>query len=75
MAELSWRLAAHLPKGKKPWDKTRFEVAIVGKQYQARVLTRGPTAVRGSRLDRSLLRDLREETRRARSPRSGCGTR
>ena len=40
MAELGWRLAAHLPKGKNAWDKTRFEVAIVGKQYQARVLTR-----------------------------------
>ncbi|WP_377830265.1 hypothetical protein ACFKHW_16460 [Bradyrhizobium lupini] len=42
MAELGWRLAAHLPKGKNAWDKTHFEVAIVGKQYEARVLSRGP---------------------------------
>lgn len=65
MAELGWRLAAHLPKGKNPWDKTHFEVAIVGKQYQARVLSRGPQPFEESGSIESLLRDLREEMRRA----------
>ena len=65
MAELGWRLAAHLPKGKKPWDKTRFEVAIVGKQYEARVLTRGPQPFEEAASIESLLRDLREEMRKA----------
>ena len=65
MAELGWRLAAHLPKGKKPWDKTRFEVAIVGKQYEARVLTLGPQPFEEAASIESLLRDLREEMRKA----------
>lgn len=65
MAELGWRLAAHLPKGKKPWDQTRFEIAIVGKQYEARVLTRGPQPFEEAAAIRSLLRDLREEMRKA----------
>ncbi|MCK1653870.1 hypothetical protein IVA88_20845 [Bradyrhizobium sp. 149] len=65
MAELGWRLAAHLPKGKKPWDKTDFEIAIVGKQYEARVLTRGPQPFEEAGSIESLLRDLREEMRRA----------
>ena len=65
MAELGWRLAAHLPKGKNPWDATRFEVAIVGKQYQARVLRRGPQAFAEAGVIEPLLRELREEMRRA----------
>ncbi|HEX9211678.1 MAG TPA: hypothetical protein VF901_14320, partial [Bradyrhizobium sp.] len=65
MAELGWRLAAHLPKGKNAWDKTRFEVAIVGKQYQARILTRGPQPFEEAAAIESLLRELREEMRRA----------
>ncbi len=62
MAELGWRLSAHLPKGRNP---TRFEVAIVGAQYQARVLTRGPQPFEEAAAIESLLRDLREEMRRA----------
>ncbi len=64
MAELGWRLAAHLPKGQKPWDQTRFEVAIVGKQYEARVLSRGPQPFEEAAAIESLLRDLREEMRK-----------
>jgi hypothetical protein len=64
MAELAWRLVAHLPKGKNPWDKTRFEVAIVGRQYQARVLRRGPQPFAEAASIESLLRELREEMRR-----------
>ena len=65
MAELGWRLAAHLPKGKNAWDKTHFEVAIVGKQYEARVLSRGPQPFEEAASVESLLRDLREEMRTA----------
>ena len=65
MAELGWRLAAHLPKGKNAWDKTHFEVAISGKQYEARVLSRGPQPFAEAASIESLLRDLREEMRRA----------
>jgi hypothetical protein len=65
MAELGWRLAPYLPKGKNAWDQTRFEVAIVGKQYQARVLARGPQPFAEAASIESLLRDLREEMRRA----------
>ncbi|MCP3389633.1 hypothetical protein NLM27_12695 [Bradyrhizobium sp. CCGB12] len=65
MAELGWRLAAHLPKGKKPWDQTRFEIAIVGAQYQARVLSQGPQLFEEAASIESLLRDLREQMRRA----------
>ncbi len=65
MAELGWRLAAHLPTGKNAWDKTHFEVAIVGSQYQARVLRRGPQPFEGATSIESLLRELREDMRRA----------
>jgi hypothetical protein len=61
MAELGWRLAAHLPKGKNAWDQTRFEVAIVGAQYQARVLKRGPQPFEEDASIESLLRELREQ--------------
>jgi len=60
-----WRLAAHLPKGRNAWDKTHFEVAIVGKQYEARVLSRGPQPFEEAASIESLLRDLREEMRKA----------
>lgn len=61
MAELGWRLAAHLPKGKNAWDTTRFEVAIVGKQYQARILKHGPQPFEEAVSIESLLRELREQ--------------
>lgn len=61
MAELGWRLAAHLPRGKNAWDQTRFEVAIVGAQYQARVLKRGPQPFEEDASIQSLLRELREQ--------------
>lgn len=64
MAELGWRLAAHLPKGKNALY-TSFQIAIVGAQYQARVLTHGPQPFEEAASIESLLRDLREEMRRA----------
>jgi hypothetical protein len=65
MTELGWRLAAHLPKGRNSWDKTRFEVAIVGAQYQARVLRRGPQPFEEAKAIEALLRELRDDMRRA----------
>jgi hypothetical protein len=65
LAELGWRLAAHLPKGKKAWEQTRFDIAIVGSQYQASVLKSGPQPFEESASIESLLRDLRDEMRRA----------
>lgn len=74
MAELGWRLAAHLPEGKKPWDQTRFEIAIVGAQYQARVLRRGPQpSRRRPRSNPCCVICARRCA--AHSPGSGCGTR
>jgi hypothetical protein len=63
MAELGWRLAAHLPKGRNPWDNTRFEIAIVGAQYQARVLRRGPQPFEEAAAIQPLLRELRQDMR------------
>jgi hypothetical protein len=65
MAELGWRLAAHLPKSKNPWDRTHFEIAIAGKQYQARVLRRGCQPFAETAAIEPCLRDLREDMRRA----------
>ncbi|GLR91800.1 hypothetical protein [Bradyrhizobium iriomotense] len=65
MAELGWRLAAHLPKGKNPWDKTSFEVAIVGAQYQARLNWPGPRPLKEAKAIEPLLRELRDDMRRA----------
>ncbi|MGY8662847.1 hypothetical protein Q3C01_10815 [Bradyrhizobium sp. UFLA05-109] len=65
MAELGWRLAAHLPKGKNLWDKTRFKVAIVGAQYQARVMRSGPQSFKEEKAIEPLLRELRDDMRRA----------
>jgi hypothetical protein len=41
MAELAGHLTAHRPDGSNPWNRTHFEVAMVGTQYQVRVLRRG----------------------------------
>lgn len=61
MTELGQKLAAHLPTGKNPWDRTRFEVAIVGSQYQARVFRRGPQPIEEAASIEPLLRVLRDE--------------
>lgn len=61
LAELSSHLVAHRPKGKNPWDRTHFEIAIVGSQYQARVLRRGRQPVEEAAAIEPLLRGLREQ--------------
>jgi hypothetical protein len=65
MAELGWRLAMYLPTGKNSWDKTRFEVAIVGTQYEARIFQRGPQPFPEAAAIEPLLRELRDEMRLA----------
>ena len=61
MVELAERLTAHLPTGKNPWDTTSFDVAIVGQQYQVRVLRRGWQVVEEAAAIEPLLRRLRDE--------------
>ena len=61
MAELARHLRAHGPAGKNPWDSTRFEVAIVGSQYQVRVLRRGRQPIEEATAIEPLLRGLRDE--------------
>lgn len=41
MKELADGLKAHRPEGRNSWDRTHFEVAISGAQFQIRVLRRG----------------------------------
>lgn len=61
MMELGRQLMAHLPSGKNPWDRTRFEVAIAGAQYEAHVLRRGRQPIKEAAAIEPLLRKLREE--------------
>jgi hypothetical protein len=61
MLELGGHLIAHRPKGKNPWDRTHFEVAIAGTQYQARVLRRGRQPIEEAALIEPLLRGLRDD--------------
>jgi hypothetical protein len=63
--ELAKHLTAHLPVGKNPWDNTHFNVAIVGRQYQMRVLRRGWQPVDEAAAIEPLLRELRDERCRA----------
>jgi hypothetical protein len=60
MAELAGHLTAHKPPGKNPWDRTHFEVAIVGRQYQVRVLRRGRQPIDEAAAIEPLLRHLRD---------------
>ena len=54
-------LLSHRPTGKNPWDRTHFEVAIVGAQSQIRVLRRGRQPVEEAAAIEPILRDLRDE--------------
>jgi hypothetical protein len=66
MVTLASHLTAHRPAGKNPWDRTRFEVAIVGMQYQVRVLRRGRQPIEEATAIEPLLRGLRDDMWRAR---------
>lgn len=61
MTELGGELAAHRPDGKKPWERTYLEVAIVGAQYQVRVLDQGWRPIKEATVIEPLLRRLRDE--------------
>ncbi len=65
MVEMAGHLVAHRPKGREPWDRTCFEVAIVGRQFQVRVLRRGRQPIEEATLIEPLLCDLRDELWRA----------
>lgn len=58
--KIAGELMAHRPKGKNAWDRTRFEVAISGAQFQARVLRRGRQPVEEAAAIEPLLRELRD---------------
>jgi hypothetical protein len=61
MRALSAPLMPHRPEGKNPWDRTHFEVAIVGRQSQIRVLQRGRRPVEQAQAIEPILRELRDE--------------
>ena len=65
MAELAAKLTAHNPAGKNPWDRTHFEIAISGGQFQARVLRHGRQPVEEAAAIEPILRALRDEMWRA----------
>ncbi|MET3838101.1 hypothetical protein [Bradyrhizobium sp. OAE829] len=65
MIRLADQLIAHRPPGKTPWDRTIFEVAIAGQQYQVRVLDRGRQPIEESFAIEPLLRGLRDDMWRA----------
>jgi hypothetical protein len=66
MTELARHLTAHRPADKNPWDRTHFEIAIVGAQYQARVLRRGRQPIDEAAAIKPLLRGLRDDMCRTR---------
>lgn len=61
MTELGRRLQTYRPAGKSTWDHTSFEVAIVGRQYQVRVLRRGRQPIEQAPEIEPILRQLRDE--------------
>jgi len=61
MKALSAPLLAHRPAGENAWDRTHFEVAIVGARCQIRVLRRGRQPVEQAELIEPILRELRDE--------------
>ena len=61
MDQLSRELLAHRPTGKNPWDTTHFEVAIVGAQFQVRVLSHGRQPISESTAIEPILRKLRDD--------------
>jgi hypothetical protein len=65
MVEIAGHLMAHQPNGRNPWDRTHFEVAIVGRQFQVRVLRCGRQPIEEATLIEPLLCDLRDELWRA----------
>lgn len=65
MAKLAGQLVAHRPAGQHAWDRTIFEVAIVGRQYQVSVLDRGRQPIEEAAVIEPLLRGMRDDMWRA----------
>jgi hypothetical protein len=65
MASLGKFLAARRPEGKNPWERTIFEAAIVGRQYQVRVLCGGRQPIEEAAAIEPVLRGLRDDMWRA----------
>ncbi|CAN7755159.1 hypothetical protein LJR220_002487 [Bradyrhizobium sp. LjRoot220] len=65
MARLAGQLVAHRPAGQHAWDRTIFEVAIVGRQYQVSILDRGRQPIDEAAAIEPLLRGLRDDMWRA----------
>lgn len=63
LREIGQILAAHLPRGKDPWDRTRFRAAIVGTLYEAQVYRAGRQSFPEAPAIEPLLRALREAQR------------
>lgn len=61
MKALSAPLLAHRPEGTNSWDRTHFEVAIVGAQCQIRVLRGGRQPVEEAEAIEPVLRGLRDD--------------
>lgn len=61
MVEIAGHLKAHRPKGEDPGERTRFQVAIVGRQLQVRVLRCRWQPIAEASLIEPLLCDLRDE--------------
>jgi hypothetical protein len=67
MNKLAQHLIAYQPEGANPWDKTAFEVAIAGNQYQVRVLRGGWRPIDEANAIEPILRGLRDEMWQAHS--------
>ena len=65
MKALSAPLVPHRPNGANPWDRTHFEVAIVGSQSEIGVLRRGRQPIEEAETIEPILRDLRDDMWRA----------
>ena len=60
LREIGQTLAAHRPRGKNPWDRTRFRAAIVGTLYEAQLYRSGRQSFPEAPAIEPLLRALRE---------------
>lgn len=63
LREIGQILAAHRPRGKNPWDRTRFRAAIVGTLYEAQIYRAGRQSFPEAPAIEPLLRALREAQR------------
>ena len=65
MKALAELLVAHCPKGENPWERTLFDAAIVGRQYELRFFGRDCQPIREAAAVEPVLRGLRDDMWRA----------